>query len=41
MLKERVRGSMNTCDRTNDEVKFDKIIILPPCPSILEGEFVA
>ena len=40
MLKERVRGSMNTCDRTNDEVKFDKIIILPP-PSILEVEFVA
>ncbi len=39
MLKERVRGSMNTCDRTNDEVKFDKIIILPP--SKIEGEFVA
>ena len=28
-------------DTANDEGKFDEIIILPPAPSILEGEFVA
>ena len=27
------RGSMNTSDRTNDEGKFDGIIILPPARS--------
>ena len=32
---------MNTSDRTNDEGKFDGIIILPPAPSKIEGEFIA
>jgi len=32
---------MNTCDTANDDGKFNEIIILPPAPSILEGEFVA
>ena len=37
---EGVRGSMNTSDTASDEGKIDKNIILPPAPSILEGEFV-
>ncbi len=32
---------MNTSDTVNDERKFDEIIILPPAPSILEGEIIA
>ena len=35
------RGSMNTNDTANDERELDEIIILPPTPSILEGEFFA
>ncbi len=32
---------MNTNDTANDERELDEIIILPPTPSILEGEFFA
>ena len=32
---------MNTNDTANDEGELDEIIILPPAPSILEGEFFA
>ncbi len=32
---------MNISDTAKDEGKFDEIIILPPAPSILEGELIA
>ena len=32
---------MNTSNTANDEGKFNEIIILPPAPSILEGELIA